>query len=220
MGLPGRRKHRLRFQARRPKPRKHSEESMSSPPNSSKPAPNTLSNEEARMRQALGLHEGAPNPRPPQRREQDHGGRRFVKDGEVPVVMLSASRDRGGDVAAPVNRVAAAEAALKTERAARERAERSLQEALAAVQHLQTQLAHAELAHKEALAAERHGREAAEQVLAAANAAREATAPRSTETTARASPGKPRRKTGGPVQREPQPVKWWLPSYRAKMRKD
>jgi len=72
---------------------------------------------------------------------------------------------------APSSRVAALEAELTVERAAREVAERALKEAHATLQSLQTKLAHAELAHAEALAAERVRREAAEAALAEAKAA-------------------------------------------------
>jgi hypothetical protein len=190
---------------------------MSLPPDSQKLSPAALSNEEARMRQALGLQDGGPGPRPPQRRDAEHGGRRFVKDGEVPVVVLNGARERGADATGPMNRVAAAEAALRNERAARERAERSLQEAVANVQALQTRLAHAELAHREALAAERAARERAEQALAEAKATREADAAGSD---ARVVTRKPRRVAAKPrSEREPEPVKWWLPSFRAKLRR-
>ncbi|MBN9511602.1 MAG: hypothetical protein J0I21_21140 [Alphaproteobacteria bacterium] len=201
----------------------HSEESMSLPPDSPKLSPATLLNEEARMRQALGLRDGGSTPRPPQRREPEHGGRRFVKDGDVPVVVLT--RDRGADASAPVSRVAAAEAALRTERTARERAERALHESATALQALQTRLAHAELAHREALAAERAARETAEQALAEARAlleARPAPAPaeeRRPATPPTRVPPKPRRPAAANPEREPEPVKWWLPSYRAKLRR-
>lgn len=184
------------------------------------------------MRQALGLRDDAGVARAPQRREPEARGRRFVKDGEVPVVMLSGSRDAAASGPPPVNRAAAAEAALRAERAAHEHAEQSLREALAHVQRLQTQLAHAEMAHREALAAERHGREQAERALAEATAGREALETRQAETAAastaaqpsdattrRAKAAKPRRQSADPAKREPQPVKWWLPSYKAKLRK-
>ncbi len=189
------------------------------------------------MRQALGLRGDQSSERPAQRREQDRRTRRFVRDGEVPVVVLSPSREHGPDGPAPVNRIAAAEAALRSERAARERAERSLRETQANLQHVQTKLAHADLAHSEALAAARRGREEAEAALAAATVAREAlelriaemeaAQQRAAEAEVRREPAKPsqaalvkpRRKTAAsPVEREPQPVKWWLPSYKAKTR--
>jgi hypothetical protein len=186
------------------------------------------------MRQALGLRGDQSNERPLQRREQDRRTRRFVKDGEVPVVVLSPSREHGPDGPAPVNRVAAAEAALRSERVAREWAERTLRETQTTLQHVQTKLAHADLAHGEALAAERRGREQAEAGLAEAIAARETLELRLVEMAAAQPPGaedrtelvkpsqaalvKPRRKAANAAEREPQPVKWWLPSYKAKTR--
>ena len=207
------------------------------------------------MRRALGLSDDGqirerPGERPgerqvPQRREPDRRARRFVKDGEVPVVLLNGSREHGArehgvDAPAPTNRLAVAEAALEAERASRERAERSLHEAQATILHLQTQIAHTNLSHREALAAEREarqaaeqGREAAEQARDAAEqaqaeavAAKEAIEARSRDTRAAAAP-KPARGVRTPrlhpaedaEASEPQPVKWWLPSYKAKARK-
>jgi hypothetical protein len=198
------------------------------------PAPNAAPDEEDRMRQALGLRGDQSNERPTPRREPLRGPHRFVKDGEVPVVVLSPSREHGPDGPAPVNRVAAAEAALRSERVAREWAERTLRETQTTLQHVQTKLAHADLAHGEALAAERRGREQAEAGLAEAIAARETLELRLVEMAAAQPPGaedrtelvkpsqpalvKPRRKAANAAEREPQPVKWWLPSYKAKTR--
>lgn len=74
--------------------------------------------------------------------------------------------------AASTNR-GAIEAALHQERAAREKTERSLQEALATVRDLQTKLGHAELAQREASAAAQAARDAA-GALRAAHQEREA----------------------------------------------
>jgi hypothetical protein len=168
------------------------------------------------------------------RREPLRGPHRFVKDGEVSVEVLSPSREHGPGGPAPVNRIAAAEAALRSERVARERAERSLREMQATLQQIQTKLAHADLAHSEALAAERRGREQAEAALAEAIVAREALERRLADMAAAQPPEaegpaepakpsqravvKPRRKAANQSEREPQPVKWWLPSYKAKTR--
>jgi len=198
------------------------------------PAPNAAPDEEDRMRQALGLRGDQSNERPTPRREPLRGPHRFAKDGEVPVVVLSQSREHGPDGPAPVNRIAAAEAALRAELAAREQAERSLRETQATLQHVQTKLAHADLAHREALAAQREGREQAEAALAEAIVAREAlelrlaelaTAPppEAEDRTELAKPSqpalvKPRRRAANQAEHEPQPVKWWLPSYKTKTR--
>lgn len=144
------------------------------------------------MRQALGLRNGPSGPAVPQRREAEQRGRRFVKDGEVPVVVVHSSRDSGGDGAAPVNRIAAAETLARSERTAREQAERALAEAQATIQNLRTQLVHGEMAHREALAAERRAREAAETALGEANEARAAAEARAAESTYIRRPRRPR----------------------------
>ena len=122
---------------------------------------------------------------------------------------------------------AAVQAALAAEQAARIAAERSLTEALAVVRSLRTTLAHAELAHGEALAVERQARERAEVKLRDTIAACEMAGWRAGELepgqasealTSRARikktvPAKPRAAAARP--RDPQPVKWWLPSHKA-----
>jgi hypothetical protein len=214
------------------------------------------------MRQALGLRSSGNGQPVAQRREGEQRGRRFVKDGEVPVVVVHSASREGNDGTAPVNRIAAAEQAARAERNAREQAERALAEAQATVQHLRTQLAHAEMAHREALAGERRAREQAELALQEAAIARaaaeahaaelEAAAPRMrraavdvplTDDAAASSfaapprliaargaadpadPSAPR-KRGRPKriipvdpEMEPEPVKWWLPTYRASTRR-
>jgi hypothetical protein len=137
---------------------------MSFHPSSAAAAAPDLANAEARMRQALGLQDG-PALQPPQRRpDQARPRRGSVQDGKTPVIVLNSRGDRGANPS-PRNRVVAVEAALEAERAARASAERSLQEALTLIQSLQTKLAHAELAHSEALAAERKKREYTEPQL-------------------------------------------------------
>jgi len=128
------------------------------PPN----APDTLSVEE-RMRRALGLTGDRAGRSSPSQTERPHVGplgrsagrssadkprHRFVQDGAVPVTVVN--RHRGDNADAPAPGHGAIEAALQDERAARERAERSLQEALATIRDLQTKLGHAELARREA----------------------------------------------------------------------
>ena len=210
-------------------------EDMADPSNPSKPFPGAPITDEARMRQALGLSDDGAVPRLPQRREPEVRGRRFVRDGEVPVVVLNAAKDASAvGPATPHSRVAAAEAALRAERLAHQQTEQALKDAQAAVGRLETKLAHAELAHSEALAAERASRESAERARDEAAAARVALEARIAELTpverprrgrkpgavpAKRPAAKPRRKAADAKQREPQPVKWWLPSYRAKLRK-
>ena len=146
-------------------------------PNSSPPdAPDILSVEE-RMRRALGLTgdgavrsspprterpQAGPPGRPAGRSSVDKPRHRFVQDGAVPVTVISRQRPDEADVT-PESR-AAIEATLQNERAARERAERSLQEALATVRDLQTKLGHAELARREASGAAEAARAAADSL--------------------------------------------------------
>ena len=182
---------------------------------------------ELRMRRALGLRTDSPRP-PQQRQEPARQRHRFVQDGEVPVVVL------GGDgklhAASQVGeQVATLEAALAVERAAHASATRSLEATRATIQSLQTRLAHAELAFDEAIAGERRAREEAETALQKALAgggtaepplamavghSAKAPAKRALEKTnaAGATPEAGAR----PRKPEPRPVKWWLPSYRAK----
>jgi hypothetical protein len=136
---------------------------------------------EARMRRALGLdgeqlrarpmQDRVDSPQRPAERFTPGHKRRFVHDGEVPVTLVhglvSGRREqtdgngtRGGTNAQPTNRLEVAEAALAAEIATRERAERSLQEAQAAVHDLQTKLGHADLARQEAVETLRREREA------------------------------------------------------------
>lgn len=159
---------------------------------------------ETQMRRALGLN-GPSRPVQQQRPEQARGRHRFVQDGGVPVVVLNRSEnDPAGALKA---RVAELEAALEAERTAHAVTKRAWQEAQSAAQALQTRLAHAELAHRDALEVERQTRETVEAALREARAAAE-----------RAAAKAPRRKPAETAQaeREPQPVKWWLPNYKAK----
>ncbi len=195
------------------------------------------------MRRALGLRgptppgEGTPQPNigsHAPRHDIERRSRRFVRDGEVQVVVLGRTRDAGLPAAAPSNRLVAAEAALQTERAARERAERSLQEAQETIQHLQTQLGHANLAHAELLAAERHAREAAERHLAEEVVARaeletrlsamsSAVVPvaQASQPTILPTVRKPRAKSPTPARpaKQAKPVKWWLSAGKTSGRK-
>jgi len=119
---------------------------------------------EARMRAALGLgsrpapsgntpHTAAPAPIS---HDQTRPRRRFAQDGDVPVVMLSRSRDTDG---ASDNRFAALTTELREEKSARARAERALDEANLSIQSLKTKLAHLEIACEEKLREERALRE-------------------------------------------------------------
>jgi hypothetical protein len=150
---------------------------------------------EQAMRRALGLHGDSPRPRPDgERMEPAHrtggGGfmqgvhrRRFVQDGEVPVTVVrrdapDAAHPGGGQAGPTSSRLQRVEAALAAETAGRERAERALHDAQAAVQALQTKIGHNDLAKDEALAAaKRHQEEvvsAREELAAGAERLREA----------------------------------------------
>jgi len=142
---------------------------------------------ESQMRRALGLLGDAPRQRPdvdrvdqPARSGERFGGglhrRRFVQDGDIPVTVVR--REPGHD--APAHRVIApatgptssrlqrTEAALAAATAAREKAERSLNETLSVVRDLQTKIGHAELAKNEAVEALRRERELTTQLRARA----------------------------------------------------
>lgn len=179
------------------------------------------------MRGTLGLG-GAPSlhsaqQRPAQARTRHH----FVRDGEVPVEIVTGLRV---PQAALGGQVAALQAALVAERAARFDDERALAEAQATIRSLQTKLAHAELTYEEALAAERRAREQAEAALRDAVAVGELTGQRLNEAAAaqvveaptppakvkQPTSPKPASRTPAATTREPQPMKWWLPSYKAK----
>jgi hypothetical protein len=75
------------------------------------------------------------------------------------------SADRQSPPVGLVDRLEAAETSLKTERAARTELERSLAESKMRIRDLQTQLAHGELAHREALAAIRADGETAQDLI-------------------------------------------------------
>lgn len=179
---------------------------------------------ESRMRRALGL-QGSSRQAPQQRADQTRPRHRFVQDGGVPVVVLNSRSDN--DPTAPFKaRVAELDAALETERATHAMTRRTLHETMGNVQALQTRLAHAELAHEEALAVERRARKEAEDNLQAHSTAQ---AVEPVTASVIASPNLPIVKTKQVIRKmpkvarvakvtEPQPVKWWLPNFREKTR--
>lgn len=171
--------------------------------------PATLSSDdetESRMRQALGLRgaAGTAGHAPQQRADQARARHKFVQDGGVPVVMLN----RGGDqdaLGTARARIAELEHQLETERAAHNATRRSLNEAQVIVQGLQTRIAHAELAHHDALAASTRALEAAQAKSAA---------PDPVHSPVRA----PRKPAIDRMPKEQKPVRWWTPSYNVKGR--
>ena len=178
---------------------------------------------ENRMRRALGL-QGQTRQPPQQRADQVRPRHRFVQDGGVPVVVLN-SRSDNDPTALFKARVSELEAALEAERTAHSATRRVLHEAQAGVQAQQTRLAHSELAHSEALAAERSARQAAEEALQARLAESEqpasltvAAPPLPAVAKAKPAARKASRAPRVSNAKEPQPVKWWLPSFREKLR--
>jgi hypothetical protein len=160
----------------------------------------------------------------------DRQRRRFVHDGDVPVVMVANLRPAATAAGTPgVNRLAVAEQALDAERHARQRAERALAEANAQLRDLQTKIGHANLARDEAVdtasrlradlqrleelldserqarAAEQQARAEADQALQAARESRERAAARH-PAPADASPTPhlaPKRSVGRPARGRP-----------------
>lgn len=113
---------------------------------------------EVQMRHALGLHGDTPPRTTPTHPATTPIGsptqrRRFVQDGEVPVTLVRRDHNQGGDTG--TNQLDVARAAVRSAGAARERAERLLEEAQSTIRALQTKLAHERLAKDEALEAAR-----------------------------------------------------------------
>lgn len=186
-------------------------------------SPNDTQATENRMRRALGLQGSTRQPQQ-QRADQVRPRHRFVQDGGVPVVVLN-SRGDNDPTAVFKARVAELEAALEAERTAHGATRRLLHEAQAAVQAQQTRLAHAEFAHNEALTAERNARQTAEESLQARLAMAEQLLPLPVAALPLPPAAKPKpvaRKTPRAPRvtqaKEPQPVKWWLPNFREKLR--
>ena len=187
---------------------------------------------ETKMRRALGLGSGAGQHTPQQRPEQARARHRFVQDGGVPVVMLNQKAEP--ESAQLRERITALEHALENERGAHQSLLKQFRDLEAQHTALQTRLAHADLAHRDAIEAERRLREAAQQALGEALAA----APRrrpiiaaptpapkdeaseySEEPAAITLPAVPKRGRGRPrstTPPDPKPIRWWTPSYRAK----
>lgn len=115
---------------------------------------------EARARRAFGLtgaSDGGDHYKIPQitrsqladRAVGEHQRTRFVQDGDVPVVYLTGSSAPASSSVHGARRRIAAEAALDSERQARQEAERALGEAQAAMADIQRRLDHANLARAE-----------------------------------------------------------------------
>lgn len=203
-------------------------------------------------------HQASFSSTPTGRGSQDGQKRRFVRDGEVPVMVVSGTRSaeapppRRAAPGAANEQLEAAQAALRLERTAHEAAERALREGHATILDLRTKLGHISMARDEAMEAARRAEaraaataseldalkfRLANEVSGRARAERAAqtlgvavpadpAAPTSmpTETppprrrgrppktaTAPVENAAPKRKPGRPrIEREPEPVKWWL----------
>jgi septal ring factor EnvC (AmiA/AmiB activator) len=190
---------------------------------------------EAQMRQALGLNSLASpqtaSEHPPTLTNGSHPQRRrFVRDGEVPVTVLHREHHPDGETG--INQLDATRQALRSETAARERAERSLEEAQTTIRDLQTKLAHERLAKDEADARAETDRQALQQSLQSVQAAlaTERQARRNTRDkavptivgTASVENGTdiPRRRGRPPKveQQDSDVVEWWVPGWQEKFR--
>ncbi|MDZ5447992.1 hypothetical protein U2F26_35805, partial [Micromonospora sp. 4G57] len=134
--------------------------------NRAPPAPNDAQAAELKMRRALGLHgtgHGKNQSHTAQQRpEQARQRHRFVQDGGVPVVVLN---HRADDSAVLKERISELERQLDTERAQHAGTRRSLHDAQATVQAMETRRVHTDLAHQEALTQERRALATAQQAL-------------------------------------------------------
>ncbi len=212
---------------------------MANPGNRAPLAPNAPTEaqaDETRMRRALGLTGSGGGQTPQQRPEQARQRHRFVQDGGVPVVVLNHKTDT--ETAGLRERITSLETALESERASHKATKQSLTEQQTLATAIQTRLVHAELAHKETLEQERTLRLHAQEALAAIPPRRVGRPPM--VHAAAAAPGEqaaadgsgsdpeagqdplpPKPKRGRPrstTPPEPKPVRWWTPSFKAKMK--
>lgn len=203
-------------------------------PSAPKPAISDPNLVEINMRRALGLTGGGGNGRggavPQQRADQARGRHRFAQDGSVPVTVLNHRPD---ELAAKDLRITELVASLENERGAHANTRRTLAEHQMAHQALHTRLAHMELAHGDALEAERRALTVAQSALTEAKAqpaprraARPVVEPPEAPVAeviaipeTPEAPEAPKAKRGRPrihPPREPKPLRWWTPSFKAK----
>jgi hypothetical protein len=179
----------------------------------------TSDDEEARMRRSLGVGQashGQASHGHTSHGQASHGGgqgtahrKRFVRDGEVQVEILHARPESAARHAAEL---AELNEKLLGERDARQQAERALAEARATIQSLRTHLAHAEMALAERVA---------QAVVPVEPVAPPETTPpekKARETKSRAPAKAAKAKRAKAPEREPKPVKWWTPGYKARTR--
>ncbi len=197
------------------------------------PATDAADASEERMREALGLGKRSESVAHPQQNHTPHTSdpnrvrRRFAQDGDVPVVVLGRSREAE---AAQELRVAALETKLQEERAARQTAERTVESCQATIQSLRTKLAHSEMAIDEARAAERQARAEAAAAIERQTQVQTTQAQPESEPVSQAElvaeepqsrlVREPRKAkvVADSNEPEPQPIEWWLPSFRAQTR--
>ena len=187
--------------------------------------PNDFPPEEMRMRAALGLR--GPHRSSSHQLGQSPQRRRFARDGEVPVTVINPARPNAIPAKSPRMRMMALEEALATEQSAHARTRRALDDALATIKALETKGAHAELAYADAIRKERSARERAETTVQELQAQLQETEARvrQLEPATASQPSQMKRgaAASGQIRRfktqsgtaEAEPVKWWLPSYRA-----
>jgi chromosome segregation ATPase len=194
--------------------------------------PNDSPPDEMRMRAALGLQRD-PQQRPASHRsEQSLQRRRFVREGEVAVTMISSTASDTSLMESPRSRLMALEEALISERSSHARTKRSLDDALAAIKALETKHGHAELAYADAIENERSARAQTEAALQQLQAQLHEMEERARHLQSAAASQTPRAKrTAGPTARavrrskeasgavEVEPVKWWLPNRQAGKRR-
>ncbi len=180
---------------------------MSSPDGSTTLTLNDTPAAEDRMRAALGLTSGAAQ----QSRSSEQSHRPARREGQV----ASASARRPFETSASLQaRLATLASELKTERSERVAAQQALSDAQRTIQQLQTKLAHAEMAAAEVLDIERKARIAAETSLSQVVPMQ----PSRPEVPKPAEPkrrGRPPNKQHIVEEAEQEPVKWWLPGYKA-----
>ena len=201
-------------------------------PSATRPAASSDPNlVEINMRRALGLTGGGSGRGgavPQQRADQARGRHKFAQDGSVPVTVLNHRPD---ELAAKDARIAELVASLENERNTHANTRRTMAEQQSALQALQTRLAHMELAHRDALEAERRTLAMAQAALVEAKAqpaprraarpAVDAAAPAASDDAPATpeGPAAPKAKRGRPrihPPREPKPLRWWTPSFKAK----
>ena len=168
---------------------------------------------EQRMRADLGLEPNATfarrDPEPSESRLGQNSPTAF-RNRHAPEPVPDALRER----------LAVLEEKLQVERSERVTAQKALAEARAAVQQLQTKLAHSEIAAAETLEAERKARlEAQAQLDALTQAAQPEPANKSPPAKKRGRPPSAGNNRAVVEEAEPEPVKWWLPGYGAKKRR-